>query len=150
MLTANYTNIEDFKTLCYEYHTPANEEEREKMTMRQPFYGSGWGTNEETGDLIRLNPVTHTLVFGLAEMIGISKITKENAEEVYTRWTMVQFAFGPQVTDHFDNSRRSITWEDIKAHIGLEVNGKEMTKRQFHGLLIKAMRSHVTPVSELS
>ena len=149
MITANYTNIEDFKALCYEYHTPANEEEREKMTRRQPFMGSGWGTNEETGDLIRLNPVTHTLVFG-ADSIGISKITEANAEEVYTRYSMIQFAFGPQVTDHLDNSRRNITWEDIKAHIGLEVNCREMTKRQFHGLLIKAMRNHVVPVSELS
>lgn len=65
------------------------------------------------GDSAVMNPVTHSLIFSTIS-VGIPEITEENAAEFYARLQLLdmwRWSNDPQMT-----------YENVKAHIGLKTN----------------------------
>jgi hypothetical protein len=89
-----------------------------------------WNKNED--DTVKLNVVTESLIFiGMA--IGIGKISKENASEVYGRIAMYEKLFGATMCVFKGNGKEQvfITPEDVYAHIGLSTNVGKETEASF-------------------
>ena len=83
------------------------------------------------------NPKTVNIVFAMMP-IGMSSITEKNIKEVATRMSM------------FGYLDKSMTMDDLRAHIGLKVNVTDMTAAGFnkHFANIKR-RDHAYAVSKM-
>lgn len=83
-------------------------------------------------DAKRLNSVTESLIFATIP-VGLNQITKGNHEKFFVRLSALESAFGSflkevsrdQIVD------RSITFDEVKQHIGLSTNAASLTDAQF-------------------
>lgn len=75
--------------------------------------------------------VTEGLIFTTIG-VGINHITKENAEEFWTRMDMQAMAYG--------NPGTGTTLEQVREHIGLKTNASPKTKTAFHGQITRLLR----------
>lgn len=73
------------------------------------------------GDKI-MNPVTSALIFGCIS-VGIGEITEANVEEWYCRFEINERVMGRSIR-YMDATKpdRVITYDEVKAHIGLRTN----------------------------
>lgn len=108
------SDIKDYKTVCW---IPDNEErERE-------------GGDSEA---VKLHPVTHTLIWNTISA-GIGRLTEENLDEFAYRVFFWEKIFGAQMrrvnqeTKQFEEV--SLTYEEIKAHVGLRTNVSMETRK---------------------
>jgi hypothetical protein len=85
-----------------------------------------------------LAPFTANLVQLMALKIGVREITEENAPEVLFRIREYEKIHGATFCTQ-DGPHRH-TAEDITRHIGLRVNARPMTPKQFDTALIRSWR----------
>jgi hypothetical protein len=142
-LTANYEEIIDYKTHCYQTATQSDlgegETLEELVNNQFNFMRPGWGwTDDSKESATRLHPITAELVFGSMN-IGIGEITKENCEEVFIRYRMIAMVYGAPLHDG-EGDDIFITRENVQAHIGLRTNVSNTTKRKFHADITRRMR----------
>lgn len=95
-------SIENYKTVCY-----ISEE----------------GSNDR-----RMNPVTHALIFN-SIAIGIGRITKDNAAEVFARTSIIERINGTLLQR--DGKDVPIEFDDIRRHIGLSTNVSFENRKQW-------------------
>ena len=89
------------------------------------------------------NPVTEALVMSFMG-IGMTRITNDNVDEVYTRLMMYSRIYGGGVLiDGMTKQPRDFKYEEVVGHIGLTTNVTEMTKVQFKNRLSKRLREIV-------
>jgi len=85
-----------------------------------------------------LNPITNMLIWATLE-IGIGDITEKNYHEFWMRMAMCDGIHGFRVIEIQDGetTRRSITLEEVRQHIGLRTNvfPKESTTKFYNKLL---------------
>ena len=91
------------------------------------------------------NPATEALIWGALET-GIGTITKDNYPEVWMRLAMCDGINGKRLV-YFDDQdkewkRRSVTMDEVKAHIGLRTNvfPKETPTKWYKKMLNRVVR----------
>lgn len=77
----------------------------------------------------RLNPTTEALIW-FSIMTGIAEITAKNAAEVFNRISFYEKLEGAMLQDG-GGDKYPITFEQVRAHIGLRTNASPKTKGQF-------------------
>lgn len=96
---------------------------------------------EENGEQVRIwSPVTETLVWR-SMAIGMGSITEENIAEFYFRMRLYDELFEPSLYEPDGEGGikyRSITRDELKAHIGLRCNVGPETRSAF----VKRMMKH--------
>jgi hypothetical protein len=107
---------------------------REVMEMRLDAdfdYRPNWRWADEAQTTIeRMNVTTFTLGF-MSMITGIPEITAKNYKEVALRVAMYEM---------LHNTALPLTFEEVKAHIGLRTNVKPKTKSQFNKTISDALR----------
>jgi hypothetical protein len=80
----------------------------------------------------KVNAVTETLIWA-SMIIGVSDITEKNAEEFFFRITMRERLHGALRRDWSGENPVDVfvTWDEVKAHIGLGTNATNMTRAKF-------------------
>jgi hypothetical protein len=101
-LNWNVENIEDYEQVCW------------------------IGEKGEEGR--RMNPVTHALIFN-SIAIGIGRITKDNAAEVFARTSIIERINGTLLQR--DGKDVPIEFDDIRRHIGLSTNVSFENRKQW-------------------
>lgn len=98
------TGIADYEKLCWEY-------------------------NDE-GERTRLNPVTDAIIWYMMFTDIGWELTAKNADEFYKR---IQFfnALNDSIITYGDGKPRTITLDEVKAHIGLHVNVAPLTRNKW-------------------
>ena len=81
------------------------------------------------------NACTQALI-NMLYMAGVTEISEENFYEVWMRITLVQGVAGSFVKAA-DGSPVFLTLNDVKRHIGVEVEGEDRTFQEFGGALRK-------------
>lgn len=85
------------------------------------------------------NGVTEALIWATIP-VGISRITDDNAPEFFDRCEMLADVYGaPLVADGKD---RRLTFEEVKAHVGLKTNASPKTPAQFGKDILRTMRAN--------
>jgi hypothetical protein len=74
------------------------------------------------GDDTRLNPVTHTLVWGML-LIDLSAITEANCAEVYARLKVAERIYS--------ENGIGVNLQDVVNHIGLKTNASNYTSAEW-------------------
>ena len=82
--------------------------------------------------------VTKTLVF-LTIDIGIPTITEDNAAEFHRRALLNAELFGLPIYETINGKRitRTVTLEEVEAHVGLYTNSRSLTTRSFNAKVKK-------------
>ena len=101
-LNWNISNINDYKHICY--------------------------LTKDDGKEI-LHPTTDAIIW-LTLIIGMGKITDDNANAFYSRVRAYELLRGAMLYDKMSRPNY-IEYEDILAHIGLVTNSSKMTDAQF-------------------
>lgn len=83
---------------------------------------------DSDGDRV-LSPITHTLIWATIG-VGIGRITERNASEFFARYRLTERISGPFLIDGEGNSR-TVTPQEVYAHIGLTTNVSDETRQQF-------------------
>lgn len=86
--------------------------------------------------------ITQSLIFATM-VIGINKITTENATEVFVRLKMTEAFIGKPFTSYDENGERTEhgwTLEMIERRIGLGTNASTMTKQKFNASVSRRLR----------
>jgi hypothetical protein len=86
-----------------------------------------------------MNPITNTLIWG-SMLHGFRKITKDNYHEVWLRLAMDDAVSGRGRIYDFKADfpgYRSVSIEEIYAHIGLGTNASSVSKTEFYNRLLK-------------
>jgi len=80
----------------------------------------------------KVNAVTETLIWA-SMIIGVSDITEKNAEEFFFRISMREKLHGALRRDWSGENPVDVfvTWDEVKAHIGLGTNATNMTRAKF-------------------
>lgn len=99
MFTYDLSRITDYTELCWLDREPSPDDAR----------------------LVRLNPVTESLIFKTMS-VGIGEITEANAAEFYARVHLVEQIDGPSMFGMPEGRPDTITVEDVRQHIGLQTN----------------------------
>ena len=119
-LSYDFTNIKDYKQTVW---IPTDEKD------------------DDGEPLVRMNPVTHALIFGTIS-VGLGSITDKNIDEFVGRFRIIEKVHGAMVTkrgeDYF------ITDEEFIAHIGLVTNVSNETRTQWARRLFVNKTTSVT------
>lgn len=75
-----------------------------------------------------IKPTTEAMIW-YTMSVGIPRITEDNWKEFYARVRFIAELHGPMVTDA--KGKNLITWEIVRAHIGLATNASKMSRNQF-------------------
>lgn len=133
-LNWNITRVVNMETTCYERLTAA-EIEAMGTTVEtlvndhgSPWYIPGESETEKLAncDVVqRLNPLTNCLIWATMG-IGMGRITEESYGEFWLRMNMIERLNGPYLSKRTADGEswepRSVTLEEVKAHIGLGTN----------------------------
>lgn len=84
---------------------------------------------DETTEVVRVNPVTETLIWSAAGC-GIRGIAESTVAEFYARIKLQEALFGPLLYTG-DGEPLEITVNDLIDHIGLDTNVTPRTRAQF-------------------
>ena len=130
-LNWDISKVKDFKTVCW----------------------IKTGEVDEDGDeLVRINPITDTLIWGLLE-IGVGKITEANWPEVWMRLAMADGADGEGRLYEFDSDNkrvtRSLTMEEVHAHVGLCTNISYETPAVFYKKMKEKVKRQASKLVEV-
>lgn len=94
-----------------------------------------WISVEEDGEQkYRLNPITELLIWRTM-VVDMGKITPENLEEFAYRLLLYDSIFGGAVLDN--GEEHALTYEEIKAHIGLSTNVITTTRTAWRQRFLK-------------
>lgn len=151
-LNWNVTDIADYNELVW---LPVPDSVTDEEIDQQCMGGATYRYDEaDDGSKTywQLNPITNMLVWATIE-IGIGEITEKNYHEFWMRMAMCDGINGLRVIDVetdddgvVTKSRRSITLEEVKQHIGLKTNvfPKESTTKFYNKMLKRQQqrRSH--------
>jgi hypothetical protein len=89
-----------------------------------------------------LKGITECIIWSTM-IVGIPIITEKNHKEFHTRCLMADSVHGKMVREMSDDGTiktRSLTLEEVKAHIRLETNASTMSVSEFDKNMIKALR----------
>ena len=117
-LNFNVSNVKDFQTIT-----------------TSPFDENKW------------HPVTEYLVYGLMS-IGMSEINAKNADEVFRRIAINQKLYGPALQYHQPPTLIYLTLQDIKNHIGMNANVRNVTSAEFNKRTFKIFEGYATDQCE--
>ena len=87
------------------------------------------------------HPVTEYLVYGLMS-IGMSEINAKNADEVFRRIAIHQKLYGPALQYHKPPTSIYLTIQDIKNHIGMNANVRNVTAAEFNKRVFKIFEGY--------
>tara|TARA_Y100000310_G_scaffold183473_1_gene183623 strand:+ start:2438 stop:2920 length:483 start_codon:yes stop_codon:yes gene_type:complete len=93
------------------------------------------------------HPVTEVLVWSLIG-IGMSSITSDNVDEVYTRLEMYGHVYGNEVLRNSEGVGRGLTYEEVVKHIGMTTNATPLTKVKFKNRISERIREIATNRTE--
>lgn len=105
---------------------------------------------EHPGDSEEYHPVLNALVW-MSMSCGYSKITKDNAAQVYLRiraWQLLQGALVHKKRESNSISAVYITLRDVEAYIGLTTNASTLTDPQFSKRMLEWVKNAPLPRNE--
>ena len=153
-LDFRFTDIKNYKTVCYQevkQEDLPEGETLERMVVQSQHvpFGNSWAfARDEQGEedrtrIRRISPVTSSLVWSTITL-HMRGITEENVADFYVRHRLYEELLGPSLINA-KGEGRMITFDEIKAHIGLTVNVCEESWAFFAAALMERARERFLP-----
>jgi len=142
------SKIENWHTLCFETFTGTPEEMQARVDVTSLF-GPAWvWVDAEHTAVERLSPTTHCLIWA-SMVVQLGEITEANVEEWYRRLSTLESIHGAyRVRRDGDlNLPHPYTLDEVRAHIGLRVNVRDVPARTWNAQIKKAAKAHAPTVT---
>lgn len=139
-LNSNFSRVQNFQTVCWETQTGTREwmEEQVKACFA---YSPSWSWVDESKTSIRRVSITTWTLMMASLQVGMSEITDGNWKAFFTRLSMLE-TVGGAFRRNGANQPVFFTPDDVKAHIGLQLNGGDTTTAKFNAQIVRLAKQN--------